>query len=74
MDRQAVCHAAAEGAARINAKVREKLMKLARKQGATNHDEAIQLVEAWIAEMALLIDPEGTDGDRGPVQMMRMAA
>ena len=61
MDRQAVCLAAAEAAAHINAKVRERLLKLARKQGATNHGEAIQLVEAWIAEMAVLIDPKSAN-------------
>jgi hypothetical protein len=61
MDRQAVCLAAAEAAAHINAKVRERLLKLARKQGATNHGEAIQLAEAWIAEMAVLIDPKSAN-------------
>ena len=61
MDRQAVCLAASEAAAHINAKVRERLLKLARKQGATNHGEAIQLAEAWIAEMAVLIDPKSAN-------------
>ena len=58
LDVQAVCCLAASEAAAIDAKVRERLLKLARKQGATNHGEAIQLVETWIAEMAGLIDPE----------------
>jgi hypothetical protein len=33
--------------ARIDARVRDKLLKLARKQGMTNQDEVIELVEAW---------------------------
>jgi hypothetical protein len=58
MDRQAVAVAASETAVHINAKVRERLLKLARKQGATSHGDAIQLVDAWIAEIAVLIDPD----------------
>ena len=71
MDLQAVCLAASKAAADINAKVRERLLKLARNQGATNHSEAIQLVEAWITEMAALIDPES---DRMPTAPVLLAA
>ena len=33
--------------ARIDARVRDKLLKRARKQGMVNQDEIIELVEAW---------------------------
>jgi hypothetical protein len=33
--------------ARIDARVRDKLLKRARKQGMVNQDEIIKLVEAW---------------------------
>ena len=33
--------------ARIDAQVRDKLLKRARKQGMTNQDEIIELIEAW---------------------------
>jgi hypothetical protein len=33
--------------ARIDARIREKLLKRARKQGMVNQDEVIQLVEEW---------------------------
>ena len=55
MDRQAIFLATSEAAAHINAKVRERLPKLASKQDAANPGV---LVEEWLAEMAVLIDPE----------------
>jgi hypothetical protein len=39
--------AAYQEIARINARVRDKLLKRARKQGMVNQDEIIELVEAW---------------------------
>ena len=33
--------------ARIDAQVKDKLLKRARRQGMTNQDEIIQLIEAW---------------------------
>jgi hypothetical protein len=33
--------------ARIDAEVRDKLLKRAQKQGMVNQDEVIELVEAW---------------------------
>ena len=33
--------------ARIDAKIRDKLLKRARKQGMTSQGEVIELVEAW---------------------------
>ena len=40
--------AAYQEIARIDARVREKLLKRARKQGMTNQDEIVDLVEAWM--------------------------
>jgi hypothetical protein len=44
---KAACIAASEAAARIDAKVKDKLLKRARRQGMTNAREATELVEAW---------------------------
>jgi hypothetical protein len=33
--------------ARIDARVRDKLLKRARKQGMVNQDQIVELVEAW---------------------------
>ena len=33
--------------ARIDAQVKDKLLKRARRQGMTNQDEIIQVIEAW---------------------------
>jgi hypothetical protein len=60
MDKNAAAVAASQMTAHINGKVRERLLNLARRQGATNRGDASQLVEAWIAEIAVLIDPEST--------------
>jgi len=47
MDLQAASRAAAETAARIDAGVKDKLMKRARKHGMTDEREVTELVEAW---------------------------
>jgi len=47
MDLQAASRAAAEAAARIDARVKNTLMKRARKQGITDEREVTELVEAW---------------------------
>ena len=47
MDLQAASRAAAEEVARINARIKTKLMKRARRQGMTNEREMTDLVEAW---------------------------
>jgi hypothetical protein len=39
--------AAYQEIARIDAQVRDKLLKRARKHGMVNQDEVIELVEAW---------------------------
>jgi hypothetical protein len=39
--------AAYQEIARIDARVRDKLLKRARKQGMVNQNEVIELVEAW---------------------------
>jgi hypothetical protein len=39
--------AAYQEIARIDARVRDKLLKRARKQGMVNQDEIIELTEAW---------------------------
>jgi hypothetical protein len=39
--------AAYQEIARIDAQVRDKLLKRARKQGMVNQDEIVELVEAW---------------------------
>jgi hypothetical protein len=44
---RAVSREASEAAARIDAKIKDTLLKRARKQGMTNQDEAIGLIEAW---------------------------
>ena len=46
MDLQATRRAASEAAARIDANIKTKLVKLARKHGMTEV-EAIELAEAW---------------------------
>jgi hypothetical protein len=38
---------ALEEVARIDASIRDKLLKRARKQGMTSQDEVIKLVEVW---------------------------
>ena len=38
---------ASEEVARIDARISDKLLKRARKQGMTSQDEAIKLVELW---------------------------
>jgi hypothetical protein len=38
---------ALEEVARIDARVRDRLLKRARKQGMTSQDEVIKLVEVW---------------------------
>ena len=47
MDLHAACRAASETAARIDARIKTKLVRRARKQGMTNEGEVIALVEAW---------------------------
>jgi hypothetical protein len=47
MDLQAASRAASQAAAHIDAKVKTKLLKRARKQGMTNEREVTELVEAW---------------------------
>jgi hypothetical protein len=47
MDLQAASRAAAEEVARINARIKTKLMKRARRQGLSNEREVTDLVEAW---------------------------
>ena len=44
---KATCQETAAAVASIDAKVRDKLLKRARKQGITNEVEAIELVKAW---------------------------
>jgi hypothetical protein len=47
MDLQAASCAAAKAAARIDTRVKDKLMKRARKHGMTDEREVTELVEAW---------------------------
>ena len=47
MDLQATSRAAAEAVARIDARIKDKLTKRARKQGMTDEREVTELVEAW---------------------------
>ena len=44
---KAACLEGSEAAAHIDARVRDKLLKRARKQGIVNQEQAIELVEAW---------------------------
>ena len=44
---KAGCIEASKAAAGIDAKVKDKLLKRARKQGITNERQAAELVEAW---------------------------
>jgi len=48
MDRTELLKAACrETAARIDARIRDKLLKRARKQGMANEREVLELIEAW---------------------------
>jgi hypothetical protein len=47
MDLQAAARAAAKAVEQIDAKVKTKLMKRARRQGMTNEGEVTALVQAW---------------------------
>jgi hypothetical protein len=48
MDLQAMCRAASEAADHIDAKIRDKLLKRARRLGmTTNEREVTELVEVW---------------------------
>ena len=49
--------------ARIDARVRNKLLKRAQKQGMVNQDEVIELVEAW-KRAATRIDRQRKHGSR----------
>jgi hypothetical protein len=44
---KAACQTASAEAARIDANVRDKLLKRARKHGMTNESEVAESVEAW---------------------------
>jgi hypothetical protein len=44
---KAICQETAAAVASIDAKLRDKLLKRARKQGITNEAEATELIEAW---------------------------
>jgi hypothetical protein len=44
---KAACFGAQEEVLHINRKIRDKLLKRARKQGLTDEAEAIKLIEAW---------------------------
>jgi hypothetical protein len=44
---KAACRETSEAATRIDAEVRRKLLKRARRQGITNECEAVKLAETW---------------------------
>jgi hypothetical protein len=44
---KAACRETSEVATRIDAEVKRKLLKRARRQGITNEGEAVKLVETW---------------------------